>query len=276
MSHEDRKYIITFINDQGLARKELFYAIWNSLTSREEWLNHPDKIIMIGFINIETDKNFWIVRNVFLTNETTSDQYWELAKKAFQQFYDEGSFKDSKDYTIIQVLLWYFDTPDSEKSNIESNISKPVSPSKLKVNGVQKRGYSTYSHLTTDPMTLEHSRKMSDPDDKWAIKPLSSSGKSASRKMCTMDVETMQFDGLQKPVAISFSYKVRNKIYSFVTLIDKELVKIDREAAIRKLWTNFYTELESCNLGKHLVIFTHNLLHVWIGTLIIFLLHTHV
>lgn len=36
-----------------------------------------------------------------------------------------------------------------------------------------------------------------------------------------MDVETMKIaGGVQIPMGISFSYKVRNKVYAFVTLIN--------------------------------------------------------
>lgn len=63
------------------------------------------------------------------------------------------------------------------------------------------------------------------PNNKWSINPLENAGKTASNKLCAMDVETKNlYDGVRIPMAITFAYKLRNKIYCFLTLIDFNLL----------------------------------------------------
>ena len=72
--------------------------------------------------------------------------------------------------------------------------------------------------------------------NKWAINPLESMSLNESKKICALDVETIQFNGsVQIPIAISFAYKQRNGFYAFVNLIDRELLLIDKDKAILKL-----------------------------------------
>nr|YP_010759094.1 hypothetical protein QEO35_mgp25 [Hericium alpestre]WEX32008.1 hypothetical protein [Hericium alpestre] len=68
-----------------------------------------------------------------------------------------------------------------------------------------------------------------------------------------MDLETIEYNGYQIPIAISFCYSKYNKIYTIFKIIDHSLINqalnnsmkkqdiIDQ--AVNKLFLDFYTEL---------------------------------
>ena len=59
-------------------------------------------------------------------------------------------------------------------------------------------------------------------------------------------------------MAISF-YKERSVFKSIVQLIDLDLYYVNRKLAIAEMWNNFYAQLKALNLGRDLIIYTHNL-----------------
>lgn len=67
-----------------------------------------------------------------------------------------------------------------------------------------------------------------------------------------LDLETVNVgDGIQEVIAISFKDKDNHKLF----LVDPDLFEIDREAAVKNLWLEFFTFIK----GFKGIIFTHNL-----------------
>lgn len=186
---------------------------------------------MIVFINTETGQKFSITKAFVITDKTNIHEYYDAVLSQLQNFWDVGSITDTSDYSYISVQTWVPKRKTTSRVK-QFNFNNP------------KRSYST--------MPVKR--------NKWAINPLESMSLNESKKICALDVETIQFNGsVQIPIAISFAYKQRNGFYAFVNLIDRELLLIDKDKAILKLWTEFYNKLKSLNLGRNLRIYSHNL-----------------
>jgi hypothetical protein len=82
-------------------------------------------------------------------------------------------------------------------------------------------------------------------------------------KILAMDIETMEFNGIQIPIAISLAYLDNSsELMSKFTLINKDLLLANEEEAIADLWLRFFTFFNKDNFNfveRNLVIFMHNL-----------------
>jgi DNA polymerase type B, organellar and viral len=90
------------------------------------------------------------------------------------------------------------------------------------------------------------------------IKPLKIPQSVHKMSITTIDIETIEFNNIQIPIAISFSYNINEKIFTIFKLIDYNLLLKDSDKAIKLLRLNFMDELNELKLHK-CVIFSHNL-----------------
>ena len=137
------------------------------------------------------------------------------------------------------------------KSKISAKLPKKLTTtiSSVKSNLLQSSHHRSYS-------TMVH---RDDKNKRWYIHPLAPSTLTSRRKICTLDIETINYkDGIQSAMAISF-YKERSVFKSIVQLIDLDLYYVNRKLAIAEMWNNFYAQLKALNLGRDLIIYTHNL-----------------
>jgi hypothetical protein len=79
-----------------------------------------------------------------------------------------------------------------------------------------------------------------------------------------MDIETMDLNGIQKPILISFACKdlTNGEIKTILNVVDKQLLKTNIELAIKELWISFFESLTSLIKElkhKKIVIYMHNL-----------------
>jgi hypothetical protein len=79
----------------------------------------------------------------------------------------------------------------------------------------------------------------------------------------TMDIETINFNNIQVPIAISSCGPDKNgNIESKLFLIDHVLLQNNTELALKQLWNKYFTYLENLDvniIGEKLTIFAHNL-----------------
>lgn len=90
------------------------------------------------------------------------------------------------------------------------------------------------------------------------IKPLKSPQTVNKMKIGAVDIETIEFNNIQIPVAITFSYNINNKIFTMFKLINYNLLLNDSDKAVKLLWLDFMNELNNLKLNK-IIIFYHNL-----------------
>ena len=59
-----------------------------------------------------------------------------------------------------------------------------------------------------------------------------------------MDLETIKFNNIQIPIAISFAYfDNNNQLKTIFKLIDKELLLINFTTALQNMWIDFFNTL---------------------------------
>jgi len=74
----------------------------------------------------------------------------------------------------------------------------------------------------------------------------------------TRDIETIQHNNRQVPVAISLAYNILNNVNTKLFLIDYKLFKLSDKIVVDKLWSDFFKfTIEHFHLFK--TIFVHNL-----------------
>jgi len=100
------------------------------------------------------------------------------------------------------------------------------------------------------------------------ISPLSLVNKKGKLKLehptpiFTMDLETMNINNIQSPIAISSCGVNKGKIESKLFLNDHILLKTNAELAVKGLWNQYFNYLEKLDIAQHfdkLTIFAHNL-----------------
>lgn len=240
----------TMSNPTGLEGKELFLAIYNSLKDSHEYLNFGlEKIIIVSAL-LENSKEYNLHSNVLVDNLTTFEDYYLYISKELDNYFNlEYGYNNQ---TIIRfiVKVWNVDNDKNLKIKQTHNTLKW---SKRHINKAISNNLRSYSTLV---------------DRKWSkglISPLSLYNKNGDLKLespkpfFTMDIETINFNNIQVPIAISSSGYNSSKIF----LIDHTLLQQNVEAALYKLWAQYFTYLETLIPShlpyKQITIFAHNL-----------------
>lgn len=230
---KNKNTLFTFENNRLLDHKNLFVALFISLTLQEEF-SKPGKKIMIVSISTE-DRTFYIHNNIIIDENTTIYNYLEKIKNNIQIFYESGY--PISTFNILQIKLWPYEYKIVQKGK------KEVSSN----NSIHKFERSFHTGCINNKNTNLN-----------FIKPLKTPHSLHKMKIAAIDIETIDFNGNQLPISISFSYNMNDKIFTIFKLIDYDLLIINSDRAVKILWLNFMEELNSLNLHK-CIIFSHNL-----------------
>nr|YP_010462017.1 DNA polymerase [Hericium erinaceus]UUF93971.1 DNA polymerase [Hericium erinaceus] len=254
-----------FENNNDYNDEDIFISIYKTLINLDEFKLPIPKKVSLSFKN--EDKEYFLHRPLDIKQNISLNNYLELIKPKINTFYlnskGEGSPTKFSDYKVIGIKI-YFDIRNLNKQNINTNISKPGYIFKNKLHTKSNKSYEAFK-----PIIKKNNR---------IIKP---------SLFGSMDLETIDFNGYQIPIAISFCYSKYNKIYTIFKIIDHNLInqalnieddfsKIDNDEefelkldnsrkksdiidqAVNKLFLEFYTEVSSLK-RKNWTIFTHNL-----------------
>jgi len=222
--------VFTFENNKLLDHKNLFSALFTGLTIQSEFKKIGKKIMIVSILS--EDKTFFIHKNIIIDENTTIFNYLDKIKHYIQTFYESGYPLTA--FQILQIKLWNYEpkTILKGKKNTQANFLHKF-----------KRGFH-FSCVNNQ--------------NKNVIKPLKTPQTVHKMKIGAIDIETIEFNSIQIPIAISFSYNINEKIFTILKLIDYKLLLKDSDKAIKLLWLNFMNELNELKLHK-CVIFSHNL-----------------
>lgn len=159
---------------------------------------------------------------------------WGKIKNSIQAFYESGY--PITTFNILQVKLWDYEPHSLIKRKKES-----------KSNTIHQFGRSFHSSC------LVNKNK-----DLYSIKPLKTLQIVNKLLIATLDLETIELNGIQIPISISFSCIFKGEILTIFELIDHNLLLTNPEEAIKALWLNLMNKINNLNLHK-CVIFSHNL-----------------
>jgi hypothetical protein len=236
-------YDVTMINKNDVKNFKFINIVWNTLNTLDVWKKYKVKVIMVAFLNPETEQVFYIHKNVAITHNTTVYEYFNSIKNMLWTFWESGSIKNNNDYkyTIVKI----FPEPKFKNKSVKT----------VKISNIGKRSYSTAASIGKVISYLEEPKY-----NPWQIKPVKRNVIDYSSILCTLDVETIKLqDNIQIPILITFSYMKDNKVNCFIIKIDPNLLLIDKDKAIFNMWKNFYNKLKGLELGNNLKIYSHNL-----------------
>jgi hypothetical protein len=76
---------------------------------------------------------------------------------------------------------------------------------------------------------------MNKTDGLNAIKPLKTPQAISRKLIATMDIETVEFNGIQYPICLTFSYYLKNQLITIIEVIDSNLFENDPDSALKFL-----------------------------------------
>jgi hypothetical protein len=223
------RFLSFHLNNEYLFDKvEALQAIFNTLMSNDKFLEFGSKKIIITTALINgTEFNFH--HNVLINNNTSFMEYYYKVKDIVQENYVDGYPIDV--IPIFHVRVWNMDNINN--INIKGNIKNN-----------QKRYYHTNAKNKNKKINYIN-----------YITPLENKISRQLKSLSTMDIETIDYNGKQIPIAISTAYAV-NKSKLF--LINRDLLLIDHDKAINNLWKEYLNFiLDNSEYFKN--IFVHNL-----------------
>jgi len=205
-------------------------AIFNTVTQSAEFIKSRGRKTILPSAYI-ADKEVFIHRNIHLTEDTTLQEYLDITDKYVKKFYDSGYAVS--EYEKIVVKMWILNSGHKISNGNTNNFGR--------------RGYHT---------TCVNSNEL---DSNYKMCPLNEKETLKGNRICTMDIETIDINGNQTPIAISFAYTLRAKIKTIFNLIDPQLLIKNPDEAVNHLWQSFYKELLSQDKRSKFIIYSHNL-----------------
>jgi len=226
--YENGKYYeFRMENTESLDISSSVEAMFYTLTTDETFRNFGKyKIVFIKTVCDGEEKA--LHTNTMLTNTTTFKEYSDKFMVRIGEIYGGNGYNVNMIDGFI-VMVWIAD-PYVNKELKFTKTSKPYHNTGSKT---QKRGYHTQSRQ---------------------INKIKVRNNQVAFPFATMDLETMDFDGVQYPVAISCCDKTFG---SKLFMVNKDLLLSNRDEAINIMFKEYFELIKSPDYPK--TIFIHNL-----------------
>jgi hypothetical protein len=246
------RYLIYHFNNESLkSHRDILFNIYIFLMNNDRFINFGfNKVIITSSVINGSEYSYH--HNILITNKTTFNEYYNQVIDYIDLHYSEDS-DCSPGVEIPQafkVKVWNMDNYLNKKikinrnefnKNIQINIANKDQVSnnkKSRINDsitIQKRSYST-NHIS--PIKNIVTTGIADP-------------------LSAMDIETIDYNGNQIPISITVSYlDIGNQIITKMFLIDFNLLIVDKDLAINKLWFDYIHYITNNDLKYT---FAHNL-----------------
>jgi hypothetical protein len=245
-TQSDRFLVYHYHNSALKSHRDVLFNLYTSLMNNERFINFGfNKVIITSSIINSAEYSFH--HNVLITNNTTFDEYYNQVIDYIDLHYD--SEDNSYGIDIIpafKVKVWNMDNYLNKKIKINRNNTVQIS---------QKRNYSTKNNILK---LIQKRYYSSTAKINSHISPIKNNIVTGiANPISAMDIETIEFNDNQYPVAITLSYidngyQIKNELF----LIDFDLLLIDTDKALTKLWFDYITYITN-NSIKY--IFVHNL-----------------
>jgi hypothetical protein len=172
------------------------------------------KIVITSIFSDE--KEYFIHKNIVINNETSINQYLEKIQSSIKKLYESGY--EFSTFPIIRIKLFILD--NNRKNGIENTSVSPFH--------IQRRSFHN-SSINLKTNILDSINPLKQPSIFKEFK---------SKSICAMDIETIDLNNQQYPIAISFSYyDINNKLQTIFKIINYKLLLSDKinNKAIEKL-----------------------------------------
>lgn len=224
-----RCLILHLINPDLESHRNLLEGIFNAVTTHEAFINFGNfKSIIVSAVMYKemeefTSGEYNFHHNVLIGPNTTFNQYYREIGQIVNNHLEYGYGSEVIEY--YKVKVWNLDLMQNAKIKLHN---------KGKIDFLGHRSYST---LVPNKKSI-------------SITPIKVD--SSTNNFATMDLETMNVNGIQTPVAISTCNSTSSKIF----VIDPLLLKNNIDLAVNNLWKQYFDYL--LKSGEQLI-FAHNL-----------------
>jgi hypothetical protein len=247
---------ITMNNPKTLEGKELFEEIFKALKLNEEFNKFGNSKIIILSAILESNQEHNLHSNILIDNDTTFENYYNEISNELDKYNNLEYGYGNESILRFVVKVWNCD----HKGNLNIKMTHDTTNVGSIFNYRKRVAVPTRMFSTLNLLQFRNKH--------WSageIKPLSLFKRNGDLKLeapkpiFTMDLETINFNNTQIPVAISSCGQGIKKLF----LIDHILLQRDVNKALGNLWSQYFKHLESLipsNLpyGK-ITIFAHNL-----------------
>lgn len=261
---------IFMVNNNLLEDKNLFRGIYNTIMNLNEFRDFGYEKIIILSVILATDKEHNLHSNILINNDTTFEDYYQEVQPELSKYNTLQYGYHNEIISRFVIKVWNVDHKKNLKikqsySAINKNNFTITSKNTIISQG---RSFSTSSIHLNDIGT----------NKKWykgLIQPISLLNNKGELKQktpnffMTMDLETINLNGKQIPIAISScgwnttKYEIESKLF----LINDHLLLSNKDLALKQLWTEYFNYLEKFVLDNNynkllyrkLTIFAHNL-----------------
>lgn len=235
--HDKGKFLLYKIkNDKLQAHKDILRSIFYTLMNNKEFIEFGSKKVILVTAKINGE-DFSFHHNVLISNNSTFEEYYDKVKDSIITNYEYGYPVDV--IPVFLVRVWNMDEFVNKTIKITKDATRKVGwqnkvsvESKFGWNNISKRNFTNH------------------------IKPIKATNITDTiTDFATMDVETINFNDKQIPIAISIAY---NETESKLFLIDYILFTNEPYTAIDNLWKD-YIDFITSNPELFKTIFVHNL-----------------
>jgi hypothetical protein len=202
---------------------------------------------------VEKNRVYTVI--ILINNITTFNEYYDIIKNQLDRYNNLQYGYHNEQISRFLIKTWNVDNHRNLKI-IQTNKAANIQYSTISKNGELKRTFTSSAVV-----------------NKWynsLIKPLSllnSKGKlivKNTKPIFTLDLETINFNNSEIPIAISSSGYYKGIIDNQIFLIDKDLLIKNHELAVFELWKKYFLYLENIikndnTITNKLTIFAHNL-----------------
>ena len=248
INKSSRYRTFVYSNEGLLNHKEALRSIYSNLMNNVDFTSFgKHKVVIITALVGDIEYNFH--PNVYLSNNTRFEEYYDNVKRFVDKHYTSASSHIYLNDIIPMFSVKVWDMDSMKNANIKRTVvSRPVF----------KRHYSTANSI--DPR-IKNKKELNDIND-GLISPYEIKNPHSIKPFGTMDVETMNINNKQVPIAISMCFsmpfdpncKTEPKTRFFI--INRKLLKVDVHKAVLDLFTRYFKYV--AQLPPH-TIFVHNL-----------------
>jgi len=233
----------TIINPGLKEGKDLLQAIFITLTNDSRFIDFGyNKIIILSAVINGHEYSYH--HNVLINNLTSFHTYWNSVKNSIKENFGEGYGVSV--ISLFKVKVWNGDELKNKHVKITSKaIGGEIIKNTLLSNNIVNYfygGYKTrnFNHFIINELLKNYGiRTISNYSSKFnkpTIKPYSEKrverlSKSTISNLAASDLETMEIDGVQVPILITYVNKFERKSF----LIDHNLLVLNKELALRFL-----------------------------------------
>lgn len=262
--------IYTLSNNNLLDHKKFLKLMFNYLMNSKDFLNFGYNKVIIVRAKMNDTFTFSFHHNILINNNTTFNDYYDMVKDIIINHYNKGPEYNDNIIPIFEILVWNVDSFKNSHIKLTKDARIHNKSKLFASNGVINnisnttdniRKYHTSVALRSMQSLLSHQTLLSPHNNATnhynSITPINKTSIIISPdSIAAMDIETMEYDNKQIPMAISLVFENVKKLFLIETPLNLDNTCINN--SVNNLWNDFFVYLiENKYLFK--TIFIHNL-----------------